>query len=778
MKFLFVKMRRDIKSMWVQFFSVFMMSLLAITIYSGMEGVWFGLQTEVNTYYEDTNLSDIWVNGKEITDDMVDKIANIDGVNNVEKSMTLTVSMKSDNEDKPDLKLLAMDSLDLFNPIIRDGDEFDSESEDGVWLDESIANKRNIKLGDSISLKYGKAQKDFEVKGLILDSEFIYYTGSVTDTVPNHEVHGYGLISNKAAKSFYRNTICNELRISTDKDCNVTELQNDVEDILGDSYYSFSQRDDISSVSQITKEINQMKNMANLFSAVFIFLALLSMYTTMTRLVNTQMVQIGTMKAVGFTNADIRIHYMCYGLFVSLTGCLIGTVLGRTVVSKAVMKVKKATLTIPLWQIKLSYRTYLIILGIVFVCIIATVFAVRKGLNKLPAETMRASAAGSEDKKQLLSIEHSKFMNNFEYSTKWMIRDILQNRVRWIMSIIGIAGSMVLLMAGLGFKDSINYSNDYVYKHQYSYKYKTVLQPNSTDADLDEVMSKINGDSQEVYEYNMEMYYDNSDDKEQRTISVIGDGDLVNLETLDGKSIELTDDTVVISKKIAQKLKCSVGDTIKCRVIGSKDFIDFKVTDIAIAPSPQGIIVSRGFWENNLGEKFAPKSILINSEEDYDAIKDLDVVKETATIDEQLESMKIMTKSVMTIVYLLILASVLLGCIIIYNLGMLNFIERYREYATMKVLGFYQKEIRNIIMRDCIITTVIGWVIGVPVGYKFLSFYIGIVQFKSFEWVPTLNNISFVISTIVVCLCSLIVNLIVAHKVTKISMIEALKSVE
>lgn len=779
MRYLFTKMYRDISKMWVQFFSVFMMSILAITIYAGMEATWYGLKCQVEDYYEKTNLADVWVNGTSITEDMIDDIVALDDVKSVEKSMTVTVGLETDKDDKPDVKLLAMDSLDLFNPLIREGEEFDETSEDGIWLDESIAEKRDISVGDLITLKYGQQEKEFEVKGLILDSEFIYYTGSVTDTVPNHTIHGYGLIGTVAAENFYGATICNELRLDVVEDCDYSTLQNDVEMILGDSYYSFSEREDISSVSQITKEINQMQNMANLFSAVFIILALLSMYTTMTRLINTQMVQIGTLKAIGFSNLKIRLHYIFYGLFVSLIGCLLGSVFGKYLVSKAVMKVKKATLTMPAWQVKLSYRTFVIIAGIVIICMLATVFATRKGLNKLPAETMRATAAGSKQKKKTFDAERFRFWNKLEYNTKWMIRDILQNKVRWIMSIIGVAGSMVLMMAGFGFKDSIAYSNDYVYNQQYTYQYKIVFTSNYTEDAYNEFMDAIQGNVQEIYEYSMEMYYEDSDKgKEMRTISVIDEGDFVNLETLDGKDLTLSADTAAISKKIAQKLGVEEGDTIKCRIIGEKDFVEFKITDVVIAPSPQGIFISREYWENTLDRTFMTSAVLVHDENDYDAVKDMDIVKETATIDDQLASMKIMTKSVMTIIYLMIVASVLLGCIIIYNLGMLNYIERFREYATMKVLGFYQKEVRGIIIRDCMITTMIGWLIGIPIGYKFLNFYIGIVQFKSFEWVPTLNGKSFIISSVAVIMCSILVNLLVAHKVTKISMVEALKSVE
>ena len=379
MKYLFVKLRRDISRMWVQFFAVFMMSVLAITIYSGMEGVWYGLRCETNNYYTQTKLADAWVNGSMISDDMVKDVRALDNVKKVSRSMTATVQLDTDEDDKPDIKLMSMDSTALFDPVIRDGESFDKDSSDGIWLDETICKERGLKVGDKITLTYGQAEKAFKIKGTILDSEFIYYTGSVTDTVPNHKIHGYGLTGRKAAESFYGMYVCNELRLDVDKGCDYTKLQADVEDILGDSYLNFSERDDISSVSQITKEINQMQNMANLFSAVFIILAVLSMYSTMTRLINTQTTQIGTMKAIGFSNAAIRLHYICYGFFVSLAGSCVGIFFGKALVSRAVMRVKQATLTLPEWQVSLSFRIYLIIGGIVLVCVLAAILAALKG---------------------------------------------------------------------------------------------------------------------------------------------------------------------------------------------------------------------------------------------------------------------------------------------------------------------------------------------------------------------------------------------------------------
>lgn len=777
MKYLFVKLRRDIGRMWVHFFAVFMMSVLAITIYSGMEGVWYGLNCETDDYYTQTKLADAWINGSRISDDMVKDIRSLNDVNKVVKSMTALVQLNTDESDKPDVKLMSMNSTDLFNPMICDGKKFDKNSSDGIWLNETICKERGLKTGDKITLRYGETEKKFKIKGTILDSEFIYYTGSVTDTVPNHKLHGYGLIGEKAAESFYGMYICNELRLSVDTSCDYTKLQANVETILGDKYLNFSERDDLPSVSQITKEISQMQNMANLFSAVFIILTILSMYSTMTRLIRTQTTQIGTMKAVGFSDAAIRLHYICYGFFVSLAGSCLGIFFGKALVSKAVMKVKKATLTLPEWQVRLSYRTYIIIGCIVLVCVLAAILAVQKSLKKMPAESMRDTTNAKTGKKHF-NPDKLKIWRNLDYRIKWMTRDNMHNIIRWSMSIIGVAGSMVLMMSGLGLKDSINFSNDYVYNTQYSYEYKVVLNSEYTYAQLNNLKSKIKSDYQTVYEHNLDMYYHNSDKKERRTISIINKGDYVNLDKKDGSALKMTDTTVAISSKTAGILGVLKGDKLKVRILGDDRYHNLKITDIVMAPSPQGLFVSSGYWKDKMNMKYKPSAVLLGSKADYDAIRDMGIVKETSKINEQLDNMKIMTKSVMTIIYLMIVASVLLGCIIIYNLGMLNYIERFRDYATMKVLGFYQREVRGIIIRECMITTVLGWLIGIPAGYKFLSFYIGIIQFKTFEWIPTLSVSSFIAASVVVFACSIIVNMAVAHKVTKISMIEALKSVE
>ena len=175
---------------------------------------------------------------------------------------------------------------------------------------------------------------------------------------------------------------------------------------------------------------------------------------------------------------------------------------------------------------------------------------------------------------------------------------------------------------------------------------------------------------------------------------------------------------------------------------------------------------------------FSPTAILTDSTEKYEDIKELDFIKEIIHIDRQIKDMQKITESVTTIIFMLIVASVLLSVVILYNLGMLSFVERSREYATMKVLGFRQKEIRSLALRDCLLTTSVGWIIGVPLGFKFLHTFIGTIQFKSFEWLPTLSRTNFVFASAGIAACSIGVSLLLSYRVRGIDMVQALKSVD
>lgn len=785
MKYLLIKLRRDVMSMWPQFLSIFLMALLAITVYTGMEGVWYGLENTVDKYYEETKLGDAWVYGSGITDDMEKAVNDIEHVKVAQRSMKITVESPNEGGEPAQIDLMAVKDEVLFKPHIVEGEDFAPKGREGIWIDYDYARANDLQVGDVMTILIGGREHREEVKGLILHAEYIYFTGSLGNTIPDHERYGYALISIPRAEELFGTVPYNLLRVKMEDHGEIESVRKSVEKIFGDSYYFFLEREDLSATSQVTKEIHQMQNMSGLFSAVFILLVLLCIYTTMLRMISVQTTQIGTLKAIGFADGMVRLHYVLYGIVVSICGCLIGIVLGLNIVSSAVMRIKQATMSLPEWRVLLSPITLCICLGIVLIAVFASLMATGRRLNKLPAETLRGEIRKSLKHKDKPS-GFSGMSIPFEW--KWISRDIGRNKARWIMGVIGVVGSVTLMMAGLGLKNSIDFSNDYVYDHQYTYGYRAELVDNRFSSALQmresgkksspdlQLKGVVEGDYAYLMESGGELYGEN-EKREMGIIMVLDDNRYIHLEDTEYRPYLLSKSGAGISRKMAENLDLEEGDIVGFRLNGQRGAAQVRIDEILACPSPQGIILSRDLWEN-LDLAFVPNTILMGEDQDIEKVRESGVVKNLRSIKDQKRDMEEMTESVKSIIYLMIIGSMILSVVILYNLGMLNFMERYREFATMKVNGFYQREIRNIIILENLFTVVVGLIAGIPVGYWFLRKYIGIIQFKSFEWVPTLTKGSLIGAVVLIILVSLLVDLILAHKVKKVDMVEALKSTD
>jgi putative ABC transport system permease protein len=246
---------------------------------------------------------------------------------------------------------------------------------------------------------------------------------------------------------------------------------------------------------------------------------------------------------------------------------------------------------------------------------------------------------------------------------------------------------------------------------------------------------------------------------------------------LSGDVVELPIKGVCMTKKMSELLHVSKGDTIVLDIIGAVKDIPIEVVDILISPAPQGIFLSKQAWEE-IGGNFIPTSVLSGDTCTKEQIVNINGVLKTVSLVEQSENLDKMSDSVMSVIILLIIASLILGVVIQYNLGMLNYVERNREYATMKVLGFYQKEIQSITLKENLIVTLPGWVLGVLLGKQFLDFLTSLTSSSSFEWIAIIKHSSFILITILCFAISFCVSLLICKKIRKLEMVEALKSVE
>ena len=234
-------------------------------------------------------------------------------------------------------------------------------------------------------------------------------------------------------------------------------------------------------------------------------------------------------------------------------------------------------------------------------------------------------------------------------------------------------------------------------------------------------------------------------------------------------------DGIVVSKKVATDL--SVAENSYISILYNGDNICMKVDQIVDINSPQGIFVSKESWIN-AGNTFCPNTLLAGDNLNLEDVKEMDAITETVSLESQYDDAGSIMLSVKGVILMLLAAAVLLSVVILYNLGLLNYTEKYREYATLRVLGAYNKEIKDLIFKNSILTIVIGWLIGTVAGWMFLTVYVRTVSTSSIVYSPYLKISSYVLSTIIALGCSFVVNVIVSKKAVHIDMVESLKSVE
>lgn len=764
MKYLNKKFIRDIKALWPQFLSVLIMAMISVTIYSGMSVVWTGMNRSYEEYARDSHLSDAFVLGSRINETQMGKIRNLEYVNKAEPSMAIKASVKK-TEEESDLLIntFSTSTLEVMNPVVRSGNLLDEE--DGIWIDEDYANSHSFKTGDKLEICIGDKHWDMKICGTVLQAENIFFITSSTESVPDHAHHGYAYISEAYAKELFGDVVYNQARVQVKPSFHLSKEQfrDDMSYILGDSMYSSTLKEDKISITQVQDEQEQIKKMAILFAAVFVLLSILSMYTTMSRLVNNQIVQIGTMKSLGYFNSQIYFHYGLYGFAVALIGSIGGMLTGYLAIAQMVMKIKQSTLTLPVWNKVIGLDCWILILAIIFICTISSVLTVRKVIKTVPALTIR----GTLEKK----VESTKGLkrSRMSYEWLWTFREIKVHPVRYAMGIIAIIGSIVLMVAGVGIWDSLSESYDQVFEKQYDYQYVGNVQGLSYEQ-LKGVFDRYNVQFGKVD--SATFFY--KDEEKEGVVSALDDGDQIHLfEHGTNKRIDLQEEEAVITYKMAQLLHIKCGDVLTYTISNTSERKKVKITAIADAKLPQGI-----FMAKVKSESFIPNTVYFADAEGYSYAKDKPFISGLLSIDKQKDNMDEMMRSVHSIMYILIFASLLLSAVILYNLGILTFIERYCEYATMKVLGFYKKEIVGMLFKECCLNLIPGLLIGIPLSIEFLKVYVNIVSMDNMEWTPYITTLHFGIILGSIILFSVFISLLVCGRIKKVNMVEALKSVE
>ncbi len=336
------------------------------------------------------------------------------------------------------------------------------------------------------------------------------------------------------------------------------------------------------------------------------------------------------------------------------------------------------------------------------------------------------------------------------------------------MTIVGVIGCSALLVCAFGMYDGMNDLKEWEYNQINHYDSKLVIEENATDSQIDDVASDVNGDK--LMESAIEIESDSA--KKSGSLLVLNDANLVTPTDYDWNKVDIKDDEVSISQKMADMLGVGVGDKVKWHIMGSDKWVNTTVDRIHADPISQGFIMSADKLED-LDLNYTPTSIVTEKHvnESYDGVKAANSMSDmTGSWDE-------LTESMWLLIYILIFFASLLAVIVLYNLGLLSFTEIEREIATLKVLGFKTSALRKLLLTQNLWFTAIGFVLGLPVGYVILAI-MWQSSGDSFYILPSISLTNFLLTAVITFALSIMVNLMFSRKIKKLDMVESLKSGE
>ena len=734
------------------------MAFLGVFVFAGVGGESVGLEVNSNDFYEETNLADGWIYSAYINDLFMYQVDCLGATTDMERQAV--VDSVADFDNDPDVTLHFVENNTISKFYLIEGKKLDINDKDGVWLDKSFADAKGLKVGDKIKFEFENYTIEKKIRGLGYSPEYVYHASS-SSILPDFNKIGFAYLSYKA---FPADTVpYNVLNVKFD---GTPENYNDILDYhMGGYYNSFVERSEHVSVSQFADEMDQHSMMGGIFPIVFILIAMLILLTTMRRIITHQRTQIGILKACGFKNRSIILHYISYGFWLVLAGSVLGLILGPITLPPLFYPSMSATYKLPLWEPAWDVSFVYVAVLMVIISLAVSYYSVKGISNEKPADTIRPKAPKVSSSG---FIERLSIWEHLSFNVRWNYRDAQRNKFRALMTIVGVIGCSALLVCAFGMYGGMNDLKEWEYTQINHYDSKLVVEEDATQSEIDDIADKVNGD--EIMEGAIEIESDGT--KKSGSLLVLNETDLITPTDYGRNHVEIKDDEVSISEKMAKMLDVGVGDTVKWHIVGSDKWVKTKIDKIHADPISQGFIMSADKLED-LDLNYTPTSIVTQEHvtKHYDGVKAANSMKNmTSSWDE-------MTESMWLLIYILIFFASILAVVVLYNLGLLSFTEIEREIATLKVLGFKTGALRKLLLTQNLWFTAVGFILGLPVGYYILAI-MWESSGDSFYILPSISLTNFLLTLVITFVLSILVNLMFSRKIRKLDMVESLKSGE
>ena len=582
------------------------------------------------------------------------------------------------------------------------------------------------------------------------------------------------------------NDALEELNLSKAK---LADAKKKIDDLAEGKWTILDRKSHYASVT-FKNTVQQMEAISRVFPAFFILVAALVCLTTMTRLVEEQRNEIGTLRALGYTKWQCTLKYLFYAISATLIGIVVGSILGLSSFPLIIYHAWRMMYILP--PIRFVIPSGLISLTamvFIFAMSIATWFACKADTQDVPSQLMRPKAPPMGKKTFLENIPL--IWNHLSFTDKVTMRNIFRYKKRFFMTIVGVAGCTALMLIGFGIRDSILNMVDINFKDIIQYDGMVSFEDDASEQVKAEALKEIKS-TENVIDAHIGFVYTSKtyDDKVDETASVhVFDSKEINREfnlrtRIGHKPISLTDDGVIINEKLAENLGVHVGNKITIEDADGNPH-EVNVSGITEMYINHFVIMSRQYYKEVFGKEAVSNIIYLSTTGDDAAqkllandISKMQGVEGVSLYSGQLDNFNSMVKGLNGIIWVLIISSMLLAFVVLSNLITVNISERQREIATLKVLGFRRAEVKKYIFKENNLLAGIGGIVGIPVGIALHRYIMRTVEMDYLMFGRNIEWISFFYAFVLTILFSVIVNRMMTKRLNDIRMVESLKSVE
>ena len=763
---------RDLRQTAPRMVSVALITMISVMVYTGLNGVLYNADRITQSYFTAQNAADYWISGSGLDGGDCRALSEIGGVTGVQPRITMEGEMKG-REDAALLLYAVPAGFSINTPYVAAGRLPVGGRE--IALSDVYAAAHGVSVGDVFEMTLTGTDQVLRltVSALIKSPECVYLAKS-TMPMPDLSRYGFAYCDEVVLQPLLGANQYTQICLTTSADTGEDDVRRQVHQLLGDKVVSILSLEDNTAAYTLQNTADSLGPVLQIFPVLFFLCAVLLMVSNMDRLVSGGRTTIGTFKALGYEDGTILSYFLLYAVLVVVLAFPLGVLPDRAI-ARLVLDTLATGCDLPPYAMASDLLSWAVALALTALCCVGSAFlVVRSTLGENPAQCMRPKDPGPV--RPVLLERLPRLWGLLSYNQRYVIRNAMRSKARLLTSVVGISFCMALVLAAFSLRDAVTNYTDALAENQNRFDLLVDLSGTVTQGQADRLAASGLVEAAE-FEMSGSCWIYSSRGMATSVITVTEDQVALRLYDPYAESpLPVPRDGIVLPQSAADDLSVSAGDTVTLRFPGTPRYYAVPVAQVIRGLT--GAYVSRGLWRS-LGRAYTPtgaylavsdRAAMAGELAEYDFVDGWQTRESvTAAAVEQLSSASLTA-------YILIFFGGWLACVVIYNLGIMSFLEQIRSLATLMVLGFYDREIKSLQLSENLIFAALGICGGIPLGMTLSRLIVAVLEKMPLRAVTT--PLSLALSCAITALFALAVNAAIGRRMGHIDMLGALKSVE